>query len=122
MELAEKLQPLIGVEAFTNELGETGGGQPSMSVEEFLAVQEEEIEELVSTPFGAMLLFEIGLVYASKSKVWLGKHAESSFSREYLAGGWEDTKIGEARTLRSVEGCSKNVCRLRLQSSPFSQA
>ena len=87
IELAEKFQPLMAVEAFTNELGQSGGGAPSMSIEEWKATQTEEGDELVGTPFGAMLLYEIGHVYEAKAKVWLGKHAESWASAQYFEGG-----------------------------------
>ena len=48
LELAEKLQPLIGVTAFTNELGESGGGQPSMTVEEFIKAQVRGVPSSLS--------------------------------------------------------------------------
>eukprot|EP01052_Picozoa_sp_SAG31_P037033 SAG31_NODE_4711_length_3016_cov_5.967089_2_plen_374_part_00 len=98
LELAEKLQPLVPVGKFVNELGESGGDKPAMTLEEFKTAQTEEIEELVGTPFGAMLLYEIGKVYMAKAKIWIGKHATTWASVEYFSGEVEATKMA-ARSL-----------------------
>eukprot|EP01051_Picozoa_sp_SAG22_P020076 SAG22_NODE_3918_length_1468_cov_1.471877_2_plen_195_part_00 len=53
---------------------ESGEVRPVLSMEQFLAAEATDAEELCKQPFGAMLLHAIGSMYVTKGNIWIGRH------------------------------------------------